>query len=474
MMRSWGEVYSLICQLCILIVFSFRYSKNCTTIQSTMLIPKSTDHIYVVCKSIQLNRVVYKNVHTFIHERPSITKRIEKFRETWPDTETPPVSVLMVGIGSVSRLNLIRTMPNTAEFLYKNKWFEMTGYNKVEETSFSNLMALLTGLDSNEAFSRCFNKSNDCPFIWSNFQEKGYVTAFGEDGAGLGTLDFFNNPFFDPPTDYFIRPLILNSENRFNLQSPEIIPNCIGFSQPAEFVFKFASDFTKAYSGKPYYGLFWTKVSASFNGLSDPLKLDTPTKSFFEDLEKNGVFNESIVIFFSDHGVRFGHIMRYPTGWLENRLPFMFISIPPFLKEKHPEFVNSLKINQNRLTTPFDLHLTLKDIVRLSGPIAPVASSACPNCHSLFKEVAINRTCEAASIAPNYCTCQMYYPINRRRLIVRRAITLAIGHINNVIRMDPLGQAICAQHKLQSIDTAMQTSPESGYVNLLVTFRVGD
>lgn len=42
-----------------------------------------------------------------------------------------PLSVLMMGIDSVSRINLRRAMPNTAEYLVGNNWFELEGYNKV-------------------------------------------------------------------------------------------------------------------------------------------------------------------------------------------------------------------------------------------------------------------------------------------------------------------------------------------------------
>lgn len=37
----------------------------------------------------------------------------------------------MIGIDSISRLNLIRSMPHTAQTLYNTGWFELKGYNKV-------------------------------------------------------------------------------------------------------------------------------------------------------------------------------------------------------------------------------------------------------------------------------------------------------------------------------------------------------
>lgn len=52
-------------------------------------------------------------------------------------TEKPrPLSVLMLSIDSISRLNLIRALPKTAQHLYNNEWFELQGYNKVNFAQF--------------------------------------------------------------------------------------------------------------------------------------------------------------------------------------------------------------------------------------------------------------------------------------------------------------------------------------------------
>lgn len=37
----------------------------------------------------------------------------------------------MLSIDSVSRLNFIRSMPQTYKSLHDNEWFELQGYNKV-------------------------------------------------------------------------------------------------------------------------------------------------------------------------------------------------------------------------------------------------------------------------------------------------------------------------------------------------------
>jgi glucan phosphoethanolaminetransferase (alkaline phosphatase superfamily) len=91
-------------------------------------------------------------------------------------------------------------------------------------------------------------------------------------------------------------------------------------------------------------------------GFADPIIAKLFTKFFNQNLLSN-----TILIFFSDHGLRFGSIRETLIGKVEERLPFMHLYIPEKWRNKYN---NNLAINQNRLTTPFDIHATLMHIVR--------------------------------------------------------------------------------------------------------------
>lgn len=64
-----------------------------------------------------------------MRDRPQIRKRLQKLKKASKNHR--PLSVLMLSIDSVSRLNLIRSMPQTYRNLVDNQWFELQGYNKV-------------------------------------------------------------------------------------------------------------------------------------------------------------------------------------------------------------------------------------------------------------------------------------------------------------------------------------------------------
>ena len=104
----------------------FRLS-TCKKFTSSFVLPASIEFIFVKCES--MGKTVYKNTHAVIRERPNIRKRLNAFKEKSKNNR--PLSVLMLSIDSVSRLNLIRAMPKTAQHLYDSGWFELQGYNKV-------------------------------------------------------------------------------------------------------------------------------------------------------------------------------------------------------------------------------------------------------------------------------------------------------------------------------------------------------
>lgn len=72
---------------------------------------------------------MYVNGYPTMPERSDIKKRLKNWEEK--NKSGKPLSVLMLGIDSISRLNFIRAMPKTAQYVYDNEWFEMSGYNKV-------------------------------------------------------------------------------------------------------------------------------------------------------------------------------------------------------------------------------------------------------------------------------------------------------------------------------------------------------
>lgn len=124
--------------------FEFRLG-NCEPLpirdsnESAVALPPEAEFVLVCCtanKGTNETRTVYTNAHALVRRRPAIQQRLEamavKRQALGIDR---PLSVLMLGIDSVSRLNLQRTMPLTARNVLDNGWFELQGYNKVGNTN---------------------------------------------------------------------------------------------------------------------------------------------------------------------------------------------------------------------------------------------------------------------------------------------------------------------------------------------------
>nr|XP_016935548.2 uncharacterized protein LOC108014043 [Drosophila suzukii] len=380
-------------------------------------------------------------------------------------------SVLMFGIDSLSRINLRRTMPKVYRFLTKAGWFELQGYNKIGDNTFPNLLALLTGYNPDSALKRiCDWHEKGCldrtPFIWKYLHNASYLTAYAEDESGIHTFNYLKPGFLEQPTDYYLRPFQKAFEKGLsNWKCKDCsMRYCIGRRITSSYAYDMARDFARRFVDKrPIWGLFWSN-SFSHDSFQMPSKMEDYVLQYLLDFEKDGVFDQSIMIFLSDHGSRYGRLMSLPSGFLEERLPSMFIYLPPWFRAQYPEYVRALQLNKNRLTSTYDLHNTLKHIIELGGtpdgPELPKAAD-CPKCQSVFLPIDESRTCEDAGIPEHYCTCVPY-----KRLRVdwaKRIAPLVVGRINEYLTSRNLS-GICSELTLRYIhETEMKIDLDQNF-----------
>lgn len=183
----------------------------------------------------------------------------------------------------------------------------------MDDNTFPNLMAILTGFNQSYAYESCdpkkIGKLDKCPFMWKHFQSSGYVTGYAEDEAKIGTFNYHKLGFLQQPTTHYFRPFSMAAEKYLKIKYKSSLKFCLGFQNYADFIYQYALDFATAYKNDPFFGLFWTNTF-SHNDISDPSSMDERIKSYVEELENRGILNTSAVIFFSDHGLRFGPVRQ--------------------------------------------------------------------------------------------------------------------------------------------------------------------
>ena len=93
-------------------------------------------------------------------------------------------------------------------------------------------------------------------------------------------------------------------------------------------------------------------------------------------------------------------------GRVETNTPYMFLIFPKWFEKKYPKLMRTLKINQDRLATHFDVYETIKDLFYFQGKTGN--GTVKQRGISLFKEIPRERTCVQAGIPAEFCACAQF------------------------------------------------------------------
>lgn len=390
---------------------------RCEPFNETFTLDSSHEMIVVKCFDNQ-ESLFYIDSHI------TVVKRLKKSK---PSSRSK-LNVLLIGLDSVSRLDMYRNMPNTVLHMHASGWVEMRGYNKVGDNTLPNLMALLTGLpleEFNDLPGNCFFDSY--PFIWKRFSSQDYVTAYAEDGVDIETFNGFNKGFFRKPTNYYPRSFFSFREKESRMKNKE---NGFNFQGSMNVLPKYIYDFVRTYRDDSFFGLFYT--NAFHNGLQSNSLADDNLFELLERLESLGVFNNTVVVMFSDHGKRVGTFRTSTAGWYEDRLPLLFISVPEWFELKNKSVFSNLLDNSEILTSPFDLYMTLENILEPN----PDPPKGCPSCKSLFDTLETTRSCAEAGISRHWCTCEEFLDFDIDERIQHLIGETVVRVINSKLQRD--------------------------------------
>ena len=330
---------------------------------------------------------MYKYYHALIQPKYNSVKYGHV--SNGPSSKAKP-NILMIGTDSVFRLNSLRFLPETRRVLLNElKAFEMRALNKVADNTLVNMIPMLTGSFLHELNITDGNKHENfifdtVPFIWKELKSHGYMTLFAEDYSELAMFNYIGG-FEQIPTDYYMRPFMLaiNEEQDMWNQNHK----CFVDKTEAEIVLNWLLDYVRycVIKQQPYFAFsFLTRLSHdTMDGIRD---IDLLYQRFLQTLLQEGLLDNTILLFFSDHGTRFGSTTHTSMSQFEARLPYLFI-LPPNNILTAEEYEN-LKTNQNCLTTFFDIHSTLRHLITDS------TEKKWKHGQSLFQEVSHGRSCQ--------------------------------------------------------------------------------
>ncbi|XP_016985417.1 uncharacterized protein LOC108048954 [Drosophila rhopaloa] len=389
-------------------------------------------------------------------------------------------NVLMFGFDSLSRNAFIRKLPRTYEYLTQQLGATvLKGYNIVGDGTPQALVPLLTGfteLELPETRKRLSGAGSvdSYPMIWQDFARLGYMTSFNEDLPNVGTFTYRMTGFEAQPVDHYLRTYYVQAEHMF----AESQPNCIGHQPDHVTMLEYTKNFMLKYRDAPRF------VFSFHGGLShDSINLvgaaDDDVHDWLVALKERSLLDDTILIMMADHGNRFADVRATLQGKQEERLPFFSFKFPESFKKRFPQEYKNFLANEQHLTTPFDIHATLKHIIQLqtavgeeqlggsndwkietSNPGIHISDLARGRAMSLLNPIPSNRSCADAYIEPHWCACLNWLPLqlndSRYTGIIFKAAQSIVSAINTATVEQ---RQHCAPLQLLRVNWALRLQP---------------
>lgn len=404
--------------------------------ESTQLsLPSGSKVVRVQCFS-GTNQSIYHDVHFFLPPPP--TRRIR-------DLHRESISVMIIGIDSVSHMHFKRTMPRLNAFVKQLPHVEFWGYNRVGRNSYPNLVPMLSGLNVSEFEALCYTYQRNfdsCPLIWRHFEAEGYSTTLAEDTI-YGTFNYGLDGFSRQPTNYYMRPLMveINKHTRYSIDKEEVV-HCTAARKYYEVYYEFLEKMLPYLRQKPSFSMFW-QTQGVHDFFNYAQLLDSKYLKIFMDLVAKDIMENTVIFLMSDHGIRLSDFRATYQGMLEESQPLLIAIYPKWLKQAFPLAVENLEKNSNSLITTFDLHATFNDLMNKNrlrqmniekrSKMLKELDGNKPRGISLFLPIPDERDCKMAGIPLSFCLCQTFSPIASDNHRVRKVAYHIVASINRLL-----------------------------------------
>lgn len=390
-------------------------------------------------------------------------KKVELLSQIEKPADWSGLDVYFIGFDSLSQMSFRRKMPKTVEFIEKElEAVVLNGYNIVGDGTPQAFIPILTGRTEEELplTRKRFQEANYVddvyPFVWKNFSDIGYITFYAEDAAKVGTFTYRLKGFREQPTDHYARTFFQLLEPMFKSLK------CIGPDPMHKEWFRYVSEFMDRYGQNASKFLLAFHSVLSHDDVNLVEVADEDTMHHLKTLKESGAFDNALVIVMADHGNRFAALRRTHQGQLEERLPFFSLALPKSFRESDRGKIawQNLKTNKERLTTPFDLHATLMDIIHWpSAEELSTMGDVSQRSMSLFRVVPSSRTCQQAGIEMHWCTClnwETAMDSAEKKNISRMLAVAVVQTINTYTKQE---RSLCAPLKLDELISAKRLVP---------------
>ncbi|KAH8251473.1 hypothetical protein KR038_002817, partial [Drosophila bunnanda] len=412
------------------------YSREFNLMSEYITIEPEADIIRAEC--FFNGSIFYNGVHFYIRPPDKRLRSSQGLPPLRSASDSESLSVLIVGLDSISQPHFARTMSQTSNFLYSLPHVELKGFHRLG-TTFESLMPLLSGLSGPEMvnFLLTPRKLDACPFIWKEFRKAGYETALGEDNIDKS---MFPEPGFEePPTDYYLRPALIEMWLKTRRdRAPGI--HCNSEDSYAGVLKNFFYKIIPHHRRHRFFTFLWWTHGIDYL-FTYGRTLDTMFLEMFQYAAIKGLLKNTLLLVVSNHGLNTGYFYETVQGKVEENLPLALLCYPKWMKRRYPRAIANLRQNNDRLVTAFDLHATLLDLRNLTSiqdssveqRSLDLAAKDLPRGISLFLPVPSSRGCSSAQVPTKCCLCQERVQVSPMEKYVLRAALLIVRTINRAL-----------------------------------------
>ena len=370
---------------------------------------------------------LYENTHSSVMLKPEVKSRQRQHR-SW--ASEIGLNIIIFGFDTLSHLTWLRTLPKThAYFTQELGGLVFEEYNIVGYNTRNAQLAMLTGRKFSELpeVTRGFPGAqyvDKFPWLFRELRDAGYVTQWGEDDYHNAAFTKVPRGFQNQPVDHYLRPFFMKIP-------PASVNNmktfCLGSQPRHRVMMQNIIDLYSMYDDQPKFSFMFTG-EYSHDNFNVASLVDDDLSSFLQLMYQRNWLNNTLFIFMSDHGTRYGKLRSTAQGRYEQRLPYLGIRFPEWFQRKYPQASENLQKNTARLTTLFDVHTTLKEILNHTQPTFQYSKTRGLN---LLHEIPITRTCADAGIDPEWCSCIDWQKIPTNQYMVRKAVSEFISALNS-------------------------------------------
>eukprot|EP00111_Clytia_hemisphaerica_P010755 TCONS_00031414-protein len=399
------------------------------------------DHIKVTMK------LYFTQHHTEYHSHVNkFSDQLRPLHELKSSDTGLPINIAIQMYDSQSRANFQRHAIKTMDFLEKDvDSFIFQSNSIVGDGTTAQISAMLTGVAEKDQYEtrRGFPNTrtvDDFEWIFKYFHNAGYATMYSEDDMDFGTFNYRLNGFAKPPALWYPKPMWLGWVQDYNHKHLCGAEQNIGLLKQFDEMFR-------------YYGRFAFALTAKFCH-DDPNTLQLMDQQTLDLIKYYKKEDNTIFILFGDHGSRAGKLRETLQGKLEERIPFLAMVVPSWLKVKHPEIHSALRYNTRAFTTYFDINAMFRHIVSYPKLPGPEVKG-----RSLFTRLPLNRTCASEGVEEHWCPCLTYKRISTTDENVNKIAQELIKFINKLYSHLNKERQTCATLKLDHIESAGLSTP---------------